>query len=97
MISGYNIDEVFRTIILVPAPLIVCFFGIYFAFWLAAKFRPDKLKEFLFIVLDFPTLEEVKTGKRRLRDENELPVDAVPIEGFINNGCHNINFKKRIV
>lgn len=84
LISGYDLDEVFRVIVLVPAPLVAVFFGFYLAFWLASKFRPSKLREFLFLILDFPTLEEVRTGKRKLRDEHELPVDAVTMDGYIN-------------
>lgn len=84
LISGYNLDEIFRVIILVPAPLVSVCFGLYFAFWLAAKFRPEKLREFLFIILDLPTLEDVRTGKRRLKDEHELPVDAITVDGFVN-------------
>lgn len=84
LISGYNLDEVLRVILLVPAPVISIFFAIYFMFWLAARFRPSKLREFLFIILDLPNLKDVRTGKRRLRDENELPCDAAIMEGYIN-------------
>lgn len=83
LISGYNMDEVFRVIVLVPAPLIAVFFALYLAFWLASKFRPARLREFLFLILDLPTLEQVRTGQRSLRDEHELPVDAITMEGYV--------------
>jgi len=84
LISGYNVDLVFRYIILVPAPLVSVMFGVYFAFWLAARFRPEKLREFLFIILDMPSLEDIRSGKRKLKDEHELPVDAITVDGFVN-------------
>lgn len=84
LVSGYNLDEVMRVFILIPAPVVSIFFAVYFAFWLAARFRPSRLREFLFIILDIPTLDDIKSGKRKLRDENELPVDAEIMEGYIN-------------
>ncbi len=83
LIAGYNLDEVLRVIILVPAPLVSVFFAIYFAFWLASKFRPKKLLEILFIILDTPTLDQVKSGERSLKGERELPVDGVIMEGYL--------------
>lgn len=84
LIAGYNPDEVMRVIVLIPAPVVSIFFSVYFAFWLASKFRPKKLLEILFIILDIPSLDEVKSGERTLKDERELPVDAEIMDGFIN-------------
>jgi len=84
MISGYNLDEILRVIVLIPAPIISVFFAVYFAFWLASVFRPKKLLEILFVVLDLPTLNEIRTGERKLRDEKDLPVDAIVMDGYIN-------------
>lgn len=84
LVAGYNLDEVLRVIILIPAPLVSVFFAIYFAFWLASKFRPKKLLEILFIIIDIPTLDQVKSGERSLKGERELPTDAVVMEGYLN-------------
>lgn len=84
LVAGYNLDEVIRVIVLLPAPVVSVFFSVYFAFWLASKFRPKKLLEILFIILDIPKLEDVASGKRTLKDERELPTDAVVMDGYIN-------------
>lgn len=84
LISGENLDEIFRLIVLIPAPVIALLFALYFAFWLAAKFRPDKLREIAFITIDMPKLEDVIAGRRQLKDENELITDIDILEGYIN-------------
>lgn len=84
LVAGYDLDEVMRVIVLVPAPIVGVFFAVYFAFWLASKFRPKKLLELLFIILDLPSLDQVKKGERSLKDEKELPVDAIIMDGYIN-------------
>jgi hypothetical protein len=84
LIAGYDLDSIIRVILIIPAPVLAVFVMIYFAFWLAARFRPKRLREFLFIILDLPKLEDVKSGIRKLRDEHDLPVDAEIMEGYIN-------------
>ncbi len=84
LVAGYNLDEVLRVIVLIPAPVVGIVFAVYFAFWLASKFRPKKLLEILFIILDLPSLDQVKKGERHLKDEKELPIDAVVMDGYIN-------------
>jgi hypothetical protein len=84
LIAGEDLDSIIRVILVIPAPVLSVFVMIYFAFWLAARFRPKRLREFLFIILDLPKLEDVKKGIRKLRDEHDLPVDGEIMEGYIN-------------
>lgn len=84
LISGENLDQIFRLVVLIPAPVLALLFALYFAFWLAAKFRPDKLREIAFITIDMPKLEDVIAGRRQLKDENELITDIDIMEGYIN-------------
>ena len=83
LISGENLDQIFRLVVLIPAPVLALLFALYFAFWLAAKFRPDKLREIAFITIDMPKLEDVIAGRRQLKDENELITDIDIMEGYI--------------
>jgi hypothetical protein len=85
LISGENLDDIMRIVVLIPAPVLSVLFSLYFAFWLAAKFRPERLREMAFITIDMPKLADVLEGRRQLTDENELITDIDVLEGYIND------------
>lgn len=84
LLSGYNLDDIALMLGLMPAPLLLVAGSLYLAFWLASIFRPAKLRELAFIILDQPKLQEVKDGTRKLKNETELFTDIEILEGYLN-------------